>query len=108
MHSATGTGDTVVTGGVCVRYAGGVLVPAGSADCVVHPVTDITTMQMIRRMITFGSIKKPSLHDIINKTLTAGNFGPYGNCPAGPDQHTRDLVSGAFCTPPDWIPEKFL
>jgi hypothetical protein len=50
------------------------LVPPGPGDCVVQPATDTAAMQMTRSAITFGSIQKPSLLDLINKTLTAKNF----------------------------------
>jgi hypothetical protein len=46
----------VVTGGVCAGSAGVILVSAGAGDCVVHPVTEIITMQMTRSGITFRFI----------------------------------------------------
>jgi hypothetical protein len=61
-------GEAVVAGVVCDNEAGTVIVPTGSEECVVHPATDIAAMQMTRSTITFGSIQKPWLQDLINKT----------------------------------------
>jgi hypothetical protein len=71
-----------VAGVVCDNEAGTVVIPKGSEECVVHPETDIAAMQMTRSAITFGSIQKPSLQDLINKTLTAKNFARKATCPA--------------------------
>jgi len=92
----------VVTGRVCVRGAGVVLVPAGAGDCVVHAETEIITMQMTRSRITFRFIENPRLLDLINKTLTARILESIATARPG-----RISIRGIWF-PADWITKKFL
>jgi hypothetical protein len=63
VHSAGGIGDAVMTGIVGDTE---VFLP-GSGECIVQPAREIAAMQIRRSVITFGSIQKPWLQELINK-----------------------------------------
>jgi hypothetical protein len=64
VHSAGGTGGDAAIAGIVGDTE---VFPPGSGGWVVHPAREIIVIQIRRSVITFGSIQKPWLQELINK-----------------------------------------
>jgi hypothetical protein len=96
VHSATWTGDAVVTGVTGDNEGGTVVVATGPEDSVVHPAKDTAAMQMTRSTIAFGSIQKPWIPDFIKKTMAANNFARTGAGTGNPAGKTRYFIGRSY------------